>query len=409
MAAPLARLMAPRPAPVPAHVWTRAPVGWHVAFWVLLTLTTVAVVLDDQVGDGRLGVALGALAVLGLAYATLGGPAATSRSQPRAYGYVATLLVLLPLLLAIDPTTSFLLFLAYPQVWLLVEGRLRGVVATALLTVAGAAGLLAALGTSPEVLSSVGISLLVSFGFSVTLGLWITSIIDQSVERADLVAALERTRVELAAVERAAGAAEARALLARDIHDTLAQGFTSVLMLARLAERELDGGDAAAVRSRLDAMAEVARTNLAEARALVAAASPVQVHGADLVAALHRLGERFQAETGTAVQVGAQPEACDGVTPEGAVVLLRSAQEGLANVRKHASAGRVELRLERDGDGLIRLVVTDDGVGFEPTGSHAAGYGLDGMRRRADDVGGSLEVRPAPGGGTRLAVQVPGS
>jgi signal transduction histidine kinase len=90
------------------------------------------------------------------------------------------------------------------------------------------------------------------------------------------------------------------------------------------------------------------------------------------------------------------------------VVLLRGAQEALSNVRRHASAGAVVVRLTAVGEGEARQVsvhVEDDGVGFDPAG--AAGSGLDGLRERVAQVGGEVDVVSAPGEGTRVTVRVP--
>lgn len=389
-------------------------VGWHAAFWVVLAITGLALFVDSPVTGPRAWAGAAAVAGLAVAYLALGGPAARARSQRRALAYVAALVVALPVLLWVDGGTSFLLFLAYPQVWMLVDGRLRASLATGLVSVAALLGFVLAAGDAPGALRQAGLAIAISFLFSLTLGLWISSVIEQSADRAELIAQLERTREDLAAAERAAGAAQERAVLARDIHDTLAQGFTSVLMLSQVARRELvagqgGAGDAAAAASaRLETIEDVARTGLAEARALVAASSPVDVHGADLAGALRRLAGRFARETGVGVDVDVAdlPVGPDGpLTPERAVVLLRSAQEGLANVRKHAGATRVTLRLLEDGDRL-RLEVLDDGVGWDAT-TAGTGFGLDGLRRRAGEVGGSVGLDRAGPGGTRLAVEVP--
>jgi len=194
--------------------------------------------------------------------------------------------------------------------------------------------------------------------------------------------------------------------MARDIHDTLAQGFTSVVMLSQVARREAHSAPPEVLEARLATIEDVARTNLAEARALVAAFSPVDVHGADLPGALRRLGDRFAAETGVEVWVDVDDSLAGLLTPETAVVLLRSAQEGLANVRKHAAARQVSLRLHREPDGPLRLEVSDDGVGCHPD-RWTSGFGLDGLRARVGDVGGRVGLDPRAGGGTRLAVEVP--
>jgi signal transduction histidine kinase len=88
------------------------------------------------------------------------------------------------------------------------------------------------------------------------------------------------------------------------------------------------------------------------------------------------------------------------------VVLLRVCQEALANVRKHAAAGQVSVRL-RYADGAVRLSVADDGAGFDP-GLIGGGYGLRGMRDRVRQVGGTVEVTSAPGAGTQVCAEVPG-
>jgi len=388
------------------HAWDRAVVGWHAAFWVVLGLTAAAIFLVGEARGVRATVGAGTLLVLAVAYALLGGPAARGRSQLRAAGYLSVLVVALPTLLWVDGGTSFLLFLAYPQVWMLVDGRLRATAVTAVMSVAALLGFVLAAGGDVDTLRTAGVAILVSFLFSLTLGLWISSVVEQSADRADLIAQLESTRTDLAAAERAAGAAQVRASMARDIHDTLAQGFTSLVMLSQVARREARSAPPEVLEARLTTMEDVARTNLAEARALVSAFSPVHVHGADLPRALRRLGDRFAAETGVEVHVDVDDSLTGLLTPETAVVLLRSAQEGLANVRKHAVARHVGLRLHHERDGPLRLEVSDDGVGYHPDRS-SSGFGLDGLRARAEDVGGRVGLDPRDGGGTRLAVEVP--
>jgi signal transduction histidine kinase len=88
------------------------------------------------------------------------------------------------------------------------------------------------------------------------------------------------------------------------------------------------------------------------------------------------------------------------------VVLLRTAQEGLANIRRHARASTFEVRLTYPADAPVTLEVADDGVGFLPD-TPDRGYGLDGATARADEVGGSFEVHSTPGFGTRLRMEVP--
>ncbi len=99
------------------------------------------------------------------------------------------------------------------------------------------------------------------------------------------------------------------------------------------------------------------------------------------------------------LELGAEPE----LTPEVELVVYRVAQESLTNVMRHAGASEALLSLERI-DGALRLIVRDDGRGLESNGD---GAGLAGMHERALHVGGRLKVRPAPGGGTEVVLDVP--
>ena len=155
---------------------------------------------------------------------------------------------------------------------------------------------------------------------------------------------------------------------------------------------------------RLALIEETARENLAEARGLVAAFSPVALDGADLADALDRLAQRIGAETGIAVVVDVDRAATAHLRRADEVVLLRAAQEALTNVRRHAHASEVRVTITEDS-GMVRLGVHDDGVGIG-AGS-AEGYGLRGMRSRVDAVAGQMSVRAVEGGGTVLDVAVP--
>ena len=170
-------------------------------------------------------------------------------------------------------------------------------------------------------------------------------------------------------------------------------------MLAQRARREGAGAS-----ETLALIEENARGVLAETRALVAAGASVETGETrvDLLSALRRIAERFARETGIIVTVQG-PERL--VLPRDLeVVVLRCAQEALANARKHARASRIEVGLVA-GDGAVRVTVTDDGIGFDPADA-PDGFGLPGMRDRLAIVGGSLSVTSAPGEGTRLTAEV---
>ena len=385
-------------------VWVRTIVGWHIAFWAMLAIVAIAVVADSELSGQRRLVAVGLLAVLAAAYAVLGTPASRSRDAARAHGYLLVLVLVVPGVIAIVPHASFLLFLAYPQIWFLCDKSRDGVVGTITLTVGVAIAYVVAFGSSSDDLRSIALSMGASLLFSLLLGLWIARVIDQSRGRAELIEELEATRSELAEAHHAQGVMAERERFAREIHDTLAQGFTSVVMLAQAAQAQLSR-DSAAVPGQLAAIERTARENLAEARAVVAAFSPVALDGTDLAGALRRLADRFSHETGIEVDLGLDADvAPNQLDRDREVVLLRAAQEALANVRRHSDARRVTIRLRLD-NGAAEVEVSDDGHGFDPETVH--GLGLAGMRGRVEDIGGEMDVVTGPGRGTHVRVSVP--
>jgi signal transduction histidine kinase len=382
-------------------VWVRTIVGWHVAFWLMLSVVALVVLAQPDLSPGTRAAAGGLVAVLAAAYAFLGAPAARSRDVLRSRAYLGLLIVVTTALVAMDVNVSFLLFLAFPQVWFFSDRPRDGVIGTVVLTLAVGAALVVALGTRADTVT-VAVSMGISLTFSILMGLWIGGVIMQSRSRADLIRDLEATRAALAEAHHSQGVTAERERLAREIHDTLAQGFTSVVMLAQAAQAQLPR-DPGAARTQLAAIERTARENLAEARALVAAFSPVALEGTDLAGALRRLSDRFAADTGIDVRLDIGPGVAD-LPRDHEVVLLRAAQEALANVRRHSQARSVTVRLGLDG-GSARVEVTDDGTGFDPDAS--SGFGLSGMRDRVSDVGGAVDVESLPGQGTRVSVRVP--
>jgi signal transduction histidine kinase len=257
-------------------------------------------------------------------------------------------------------------------------------------------------GLASDQLRNVFVPAAVALLVGLALGLWITRIIAQSTRRAALVSQLAAARAELAEMSRQAGVLAERERLAQEIHDTLAQGFASVLLLLDAAESALDR-DQAAVRRYLDRARQTARENLAEARSVVAALAPPSLRHASLAEAVRQLADRAGPGVGVApvVTVAGPPRRLPAPQE---VVLLRAAQEALANVHKHASATRAELTLEYR-DAVVALQLTDDGRGFDPA-APTGGFGLAGMRERVAQVGGTLAVRAAPGAGTTVRVEL---
>lgn len=296
---------------------------------------------------------------------------------------------------AIEPNMLLLQTLVLPLIWMTSRSTLQAV----LVTVGNGVVLGLAYGYwgdfTADALSTGFISSGLSTAFSLALGLWITGIAEWGVERQHLLADLTAAQAGLETASREAGAIEERARLARDVHDTIAQSLTSIVMLAERAR--LDGSPAA-----IELIESAAREALVEARALVAVTSPAP-SAESLGDALRRLGDRFARETGMRVDVSAS----DAVLARDVqVVLLRCAQEGLANVRKHSGAASTqvtlaisdaaELRIRDDGRGLGGVSIDDD-----------RGFGLAGMRERVALVGGSLTVADGARAGTDLTVRIP--
>lgn len=202
---------------------------------------------------------------------------------------------------------------------------------------------------------------------------------------------------ELVALQRESGALAERSRLARDIHDTLAQGFSSILLLARAGVR---GPEAAPI---FEQIADTAQQNLTEARRVVAALAPADLESAPLESALRRLLARLTDQTGIAGELFTDGEAL-ALPMDYDVALLRVAQSALANVRLHSRAQRVRLTLSHAAD-EVRLDIVDDGVGFDQRA--AGGFGLRAMRERLAELGGTLVVESAPGDGTAVAATLP--
>lgn len=212
----------------------------------------------------------------------------------------------------------------------------------------------------------------------------------------------ERLSDELARSQRESGALAERARLARDIHDTLAQGFSSLLLVSRAQLAEHPDRDA-------DRWRQVERTaadNLAEARRVVRALAPAALEEAPLADALRRLADQLSQETTIRAEVTVEGSPRP-VPTSVEVALLRAAQGALANVRTHSQARRCVVTLSYEAR-AVALDVVDDGVGFDPDDVPASpgGFGLRGTNERIRALGGRVDVESAPGEGTAVSVRI---
>jgi signal transduction histidine kinase len=398
----------PPPAPPGGQVHIVAEPRWDVYYAVVFAAVAAIVEAGPISAAGRI-IAGAALAAMALWYVFVGRPLMfqdeadwRGGTPRRATVYLAVLVVLFAAVQSQNPDAWFLAFALSPQAFHVASSRQGMVFVVIFNVVAGALEAWRNRGLA-GVLIALGI-VIFAVTFSYAFSRWMVRVIEQSLERAALISQLESTRAELAAAHHEAGVLTERHRLAGEIHDTLAQGFTSIVTLLQAAGASLPP-DANAARHHLDLALATARENLAEARTLVAALSPAPLESGSLAEAVRRVTGTTGAEVGV--------QACSEVTGTARrlatgteVVLLRVCQEALANVHKHAAARQVAVRLCYD-DGVVRLTVADDGKGFDPE-LITGGYGLRGMRDRVTQVGGTVRVTSAPGAGTQVCAEVPG-
>ncbi len=218
--------------------------------------------------------------------------------------------------------------------------------------------------------------------------------------------AIELTRLGEAAQREALSHAvlEERTRIAGDIHDNLAQSFTSIAMQSESLLSAID--DESPFRRTLERIERTARLGLAEARSSVVALRPVRDGVGDLETALDQLAERCNIEGTVTCEFRARTEACV-LSPDVREAVLRVSQEAVSNALRHSGGSSITIAFEVH-EGRARLAVTDDGVGPPDLVSAArAGFGIEGMRARASALGGTLHLTGGPHGrGTRVEMAV---
>lgn len=392
-------------------------VGLHVGFAVLLGVGLIRVLLSEPSLGRRL---IAVVLTLLLAALYLAGTLAEKRhaagrapSTVRwAKWWLGGVVVLWIVLLYLHADFSWL---AFPLFFLHLHilGQRHSLIAVGMLTAAVVAagwyhsGSLAL----PQILGPV-----VGAIFAVIMGMAYRALYTEGVNQRLALDELQATRAALAAEQHRAGTLAERTRLAREIHDTLAQGLSSIVLVSRSASAALDSGDTAAAAERLETIGETAAENLAEARDFVADLSSAGDGARSLAGRLRRLcasTERAAAAAGHGFEVVFRQDGSATALPtEVSDALWRAAQSGLANVAAHAHAKHAVISLGYLPD-AVTLDIFDDGSGMD-TGEIPAkpradgtGYGLVGLRERLDLLDGSLEIESAPGEGTVLAVRIP--
>jgi signal transduction histidine kinase len=201
---------------------------------------------------------------------------------------------------------------------------------------------------------------------------------------------------------RSAAALEERTRLARDIHDTLAQSFTGVIVQLEALTREQGAPPGSA--DRIGRTLDLARAGLGEARRSVRGLRSSELDSQSVGEALRARINLMETPGGILIRLNIEGDDTAIAEPI-AAELFRIAEEALTNVQRHAEARHALVNLQvREDD--FRLVIEDDGVGMAPGAAAAAGFGLTGMRERAERAGGKLSIESDPGEGTRVEVTI---
>jgi signal transduction histidine kinase len=362
--------------------------GWVVLTVAVLTVLTVLTAYADEMAEShRLAVPLAAAVMAGAWAIELSGV-----RWPRLALILAMVLPNLCLTLMHHSNVNFL-FLPLVIAWVGVVGSRTESLAALWLTL-GTVGIGA-------LVAALDARFLWSEWISWSAGLAIIWLMARVLVRQERLVA-ENARLHERA--RQAAVLEERQRLSRELHDSVTQALYGVSLHAEAASRALTAGDAAPVAANLQEIGETIQEALGEMRLLLYELRPPLLEERGLFGALQsRLGA---VESRAGLMTEMQGEGAERLAPETEQELYRMAQEALNNVLKHAHARQVTVRLEVS-KGRAVLEVADDGVGFEPSLQNTGGFGLPGMRERAERLGGTLQVESRPGQGTRVRVEVP--
>ncbi|MFC3895607.1 sensor histidine kinase [Lentzea rhizosphaerae] len=368
-----------------------ASVLLHGLFFVVITVAAVDLL---SIGDPLCPQVISIMVALSTAYVT--GLARWDRLGRWRPVWVAALLVAWLALVVLAPRVHYLVAWCAVPLACLVLQALRPVAAQLTLT-----GISAVLVFTLQAPQSDPMGVLLPIG-----AVWAAAVMYRRQQR--LLDELHRTRDELAAQQRAAGALAERSRIARDLHDTLTQELAASRTLLQAADREWERSPDQA-RERVRTVARYLGDNLIEARRMIVDLTPAALDADDLSEALAELCARARSyDPATEIRC-ATAGAPVPLPPNTTSDLLRVVQGALANARDHAKAHHVTVALRYDGH-EVAVEVRDDGVGFTPGAtvtSSQRGFGLNSMRDRVRAHGGEFDVTSAPGRGTVIHARVP--
>ncbi|MDJ0336415.1 sensor histidine kinase [Salinibacterium sp. G-O1] len=380
-------------------------IGLRTSLHVLVATLTALVAVRAIVLGLDTAVVIVALSVLLLATYALGGTVARlgrSGRKGHAWAWLVALCAEWLALVWLIPDAAYLVFPLFflllhvlPPLW----GSVGVLAATSLAIVA--------LGLHTGFTAGGVIGPLVGAAVAIVIARGYHALAREAAEREALMTELVATRSQLAATEHEAGVLAERARLAREIHDTVAQGLSSIQLLLHAAERAAP--DAAGVEH-IRLARETAGANLADTRRFIRELAPPALIEQGMGPALRRLADGQWLSEGLEVRVLVADALVLPMHIQTA--LLRIAQGAMANVLQHADAHTATISIELDSE-RVRLTVADDGRGFDTTAvatSTALGtsdsFGLTATRERVDQLGGVLTITSRPGGGTTLTVDL---
>ncbi|WP_218189313.1 sensor histidine kinase [Tersicoccus phoenicis] len=387
---------------------SRIPVALAVALHVLVVALCLVIAVNAPTG-GFAAVELGVVAVFlavwftGVALARAR-PAGDARRSAAARVWLGALTAAWLVLIVVSQEA---IYLAFPLFFVLLQllPGLRGVLAVAAATVVA---VVAFARHRPDAGFAGVLGPVIGAAVAVVIANAYRALLTEIAERQQLIEDLTATRAALVEAERSAGVEAERARLAREIHDTVSQSLSSIIMLLHAADRAPESARA----ERVGQARQAAQDALAETRQFIAELQPAALHGRGVATALTRLADRTRAQSGLAVTLTLPPDLDDlaAVPTPVEVGLLRVAQNAVANVVQHAWASRLDITLSRL-EGQIVLDVVDDGVGFDVDAVFRAepaqpddrmSFGLRGVRDRVAALGGDLIVESGPGEGTSV-------
>jgi signal transduction histidine kinase len=376
----------------------RAVRRWYFALWLLLGLAPIPLAAADGSGAALWG-SLAVPAVLALSWAVVAAFPANPLVRPHAF--LCLLVGGLGVLSALRGAGAAGYVATLPNFWFYAATGRQAMVFGGAAAAATVLGDVVHSGGDLRLTDGNVLVTLLACAVALVLGRLVPRLLEHSERRtARLAAELGDAQREVALAHQRQGAAEERERMAREIHDTLAQGFASIIVLAEAARGDL-GTDPGRAAQQLLSIERTARENFTEARVLVGSVPQSGLVPGAVADTLRRTLSRFTEETAISADAELDEVTCDQQTR---IALLRCTQESLANIRKHAGASSVGVVLTRSDWG-VELEITDDGRGFDVT--RARGFGLDGMRARLAELGGELTVTSSPDAGTRVHAVLP--